>query len=173
VVVGTEEQQQLQAFIETQFSGGDRGYPHRVEFKVARDIANTTLALKEVIASEKHLYSGYIVLHADTISAVPLRDVLAFHQAHGSDATLIAKPKRELGEQEKKLPEGELETEIDNVLIGEGGECLFLDMMDELDNEGVKIDPSIFKQVGRASFRRIVDSRTYVFGPRVSTSPPT
>lgn len=136
---------------------------------MARDIANTTLALKEVVAAEKQLYSGYIVLHADTISAVPLREVLAFHQLRCSDATLIAKPKRELGEQEKKLPEGELETEIDNALIGQDGECLFLDMMDELDNEGVKVDPSIFKQVRRASFRRIVDSRTYIFGPRVST----
>lgn len=62
-----------------------------------------------------------------------------------------------------------METEIDNVLVGEKGECLFLDMAEELENEGVKIEPSIFKQVRRGSFRRMVDSRTYIFGPRVST----
>lgn len=116
------------------------------------------------------MYRGYIVLHADTINAVPLPQVLSFHHLHRSEVTLIAKPKRELGEQEKKLPEGELETEIDNVLIGEGGECLFLDMMEELENEGVRLDPSIFKQIRRGSFRRIVDSRTYIFGPRTSNS---
>lgn len=42
-----------------------------------------------------------------------------------------------------------------------------MDMMDELENEGVVIDPSIFKQVRKANFRRIVDSRTYVFNNRV------
>lgn len=67
------------------------------------------------------------------------------------------------------MPEGELETEIDNVLIGENGECLFLDMSEEVENEGVRIEPSIFKQVRRGSFRRMVDSRTYIFGPRVSS----
>jgi NDP-sugar pyrophosphorylase family protein len=169
VIVGTDEQPQLQAFIESQFASGQRGYPHRVEFRVVKDIANTTLALKEVLAEEKQLYSGYIVQHADTINAVPLNDVLAFHQQRRSEATLVAKPKRELGDQEKKLPEGELETEIDNVLIGEKGECLFLDMAEEVENEGVRIEPSIFKQVRRGSFRRMVDSRTYIFGPRVST----
>ena len=141
-----------------------------MEFRVAKDIANTTLALKDILAAEKELYSGYIIQHADTINAVSLREVISFHQQHSSEATLILKPKRELGEQEKKLPEGELEAEIDNILIGENGECLFLDMMEELENEGVKIDPSIFKQARRASFRRIVDSRTYIFGPRVSKS---
>lgn len=80
----------------------------------------------------------------------------------------MAKPKRDLGDQEKKLSEGELETDIDNVLIGENNECLFLDMMEELDNEGVKIDPSIFKIVRKGSFRKIVDSRTYIFSNRVS-----
>jgi len=35
-----------------------------------------------------------------------------------SDFTLLVKAKRELSEQEKKLPEGEIETEIDNLLLG-------------------------------------------------------
>jgi hypothetical protein len=35
--------------------------------------------------------------------------------------TLLLKAKRELTEQEKKLPEGEMETELDNVLLGEKG----------------------------------------------------
>jgi NDP-sugar pyrophosphorylase family protein len=153
--------------------GLHRDYPHRIELHVTKDISNTTLALKEVLTAEKNTYSNYIVLHADTINAVSLREMLAFHLERRSEATLIAKPKRELGEQEKKLPEGELETEIDNALIGDGGECLFLDMMEELDNEGVRIDPSIFKQLRRGSFRRIVDSRTYIFAPRTSTCRPT
>lgn len=92
--MGTDEQPQLQAFIDSQFLGGQRGYPHRVEFRVVKDIANTTLTLKEVLAEEKQLYSGYIVQHADTINSVPLNDVLAFHQQHRSEATLVAKPKR-------------------------------------------------------------------------------
>jgi hypothetical protein len=45
-----------------------------------------------------------------------------------------------------------------------------MDMMEELENEGVKIDPSVFKQVRRGSFRRIVDSRTYIFSHRISNS---
>ncbi len=44
-----------------------------------------------------------------------------------------------------------------------------MDMMEEIDNEGVKIDPSIFKQVRRANFRKIVDSRTYVFSHRIAS----
>ena len=48
------------------------GYPHRVEFRVVKDITNTTLALKEVLTEEKQAYSGYIVQHADTINSVPL-----------------------------------------------------------------------------------------------------
>lgn len=128
------------------------------------------LALKEVLQAEKQFYKGYIVQHADTINAVPLKDILHFHETKKSEVTLVAKPKRDLGEQEKKLSEGELETDIDNVLVGENNECLFMDMMEELDNEGVKIDPSIFKIVRRGSFRKIVDSRTYIFSNRVSNS---
>lgn len=45
-----------------------------------------------------------------------------------------------------------------------------MDMMEELDNEGVKIDPSIFKIVRKGSFRKIVDSRTYIFSNRVSNT---
>ena len=55
-----------------------------MEFRVAKDIANTTLALKDILAAEKQLYSGYIIQHADTINAVSLREVIAFHQQHNS-----------------------------------------------------------------------------------------
>jgi len=34
-------------------------------------------------------------------------------------------------------------------------------MAEEIDNSGVKIDPSIFKQVRKATFKRFVDSKIY------------
>jgi hypothetical protein len=71
-----------------------RDYPHRIEFQVVKDLSNTTLALKEVLLAEKQAYRGYIVQHADTINAVPFKDVLAFHLAKKSEVTIIAKPKR-------------------------------------------------------------------------------
>lgn len=59
-----------------------------------------------------------MVLHADTLVGIPLSDLMTFHESKKGDLTLLLKAKRELGEQEKKIPEGEVETEIDNVLMG-------------------------------------------------------
>jgi hypothetical protein len=50
---------------------------------------------------------------------VNLNSVIEYHEKNESDMTLLLKPKKEYGEQEKKIPEGEIETEIDNVLIGD------------------------------------------------------
>lgn len=118
MIINSEEDRLLQQFIETQFIPAHRDYPHKIEFKTTKDLSNTTLALKEVLLAEKQLYKGYIIQHADTINAVPLKDILHFHETKKSEVTLVAKPKRDLGEQEKKLSEGELETDIDNVLVG-------------------------------------------------------
>jgi hypothetical protein len=41
-------------------------------------------------------------------------------------------------------------------------------MADEVDNNGVKINPSIFKRVKRAVFRKIVDSKIYLFNDHMS-----
>jgi hypothetical protein len=43
-------------------------------------------------------------------------------------------------------------------------------MADELENNGVSIDPSIYAQVRQASFRRVLDSKVYVLSNRVGTS---
>ncbi len=56
---------------------------------------------------------------SDTIYSVNLNSVIEYHEKNESDMTLLLKPKKEYGEQEKKIPEGEIETEIDNVLIGD------------------------------------------------------
>jgi len=45
--------------------------------------------------------------------------------------------------------------------MGDNNECIFIDMAEEIDNSGVKIDPSIFKQVRKATFKRFVDSKIY------------
>lgn len=41
-------------------------------------------------------------------------------------------------------------------------------MADEVDNSGVIIDPTIFKQARKAAFRRMVDSKTYIFNDKIS-----
>lgn len=42
-----------------------------------------------------------------------------------------------------------------------------MDMADEIDNSGVNIDPTIFRQVRKAAFKRVVDSKTYIFDEKV------
>lgn len=42
----------------------------------------------------KETYQGYILLHADTISSVPLNDFVAFHESKNSDLSLLGKAKR-------------------------------------------------------------------------------
>jgi NDP-sugar pyrophosphorylase family protein len=49
------------------------------------------------LQAEKTIYKGYILQHADTINAVPLKDILSFHENKKSEATIVAKPKKELG----------------------------------------------------------------------------
>jgi NDP-sugar pyrophosphorylase family protein len=83
-----------------------RDYPHRIEFSVAKDCSNTFSAVKNVLKEVKVPHSGYLLLHADTINSVSLQEVLSYHQTKNSDLTLLVKAKRELGELEKKLPEG-------------------------------------------------------------------
>jgi NDP-sugar pyrophosphorylase family protein len=81
-------------------------------------LANTFAALKELLLSTKENYEGFLLLHGDTVVGVPLADLVSFHEDRESDMTLLLKAKRELSEQEKRLPEGEVETELDNVLLG-------------------------------------------------------
>jgi hypothetical protein len=42
-----------------------------------------------------------------------------------------------------------------------------MDIADELDNNGVSLDPSIYGQVRKASFKRVLDTKVYLFGSRV------
>ena len=64
------------------------------------------------------------------------------------------------------MAEGELENEIDNCLVGNKGQCLFMDLADEIDNSPVKIDPSVMRLSPRAQFHQVVDAKTYFFSVR-------
>lgn len=105
-------------YIESQFLPQHHDYPHQIEFFTVKEMANTFAILKELLSTTKKEYAGYMILHADTLVGIPLTDLVAFHEKKKGDLTLLLKAKRELGEQEKKMPEGEVETEIDNVLLG-------------------------------------------------------
>ena len=52
------------------------------------------LCLKQTLMKLKETYQGYILLHADTISSVPLNDFVAFHESKNSDLSLLGKAKR-------------------------------------------------------------------------------
>lgn len=45
-----------------------------------------------------------------------------------------------------------------------------MDMVDEVDNNGIQIDPSVYLQVSKATFKRALDSKIYIFSARVGTS---
>lgn len=59
-----------------------------------KDTSNSFLCLKKTLQNLKHAYKGYILLHADTISSVPLNDFVAFHESKNSDLSLLGKAKR-------------------------------------------------------------------------------
>lgn len=42
-----------------------------------------------------------------------------------------------------------------------------MDMLDEFENNGVKIDPSVYGQARKAAFKRVLDSKVYVMSQRV------
>ena len=64
------------------------------------------------------------------------------------------------------MPEGEVENEIDNCLLGTKEQCLFMDLAEEIENSPVRIDPTLFKLTPRAQFHKVVDSKAYLFSPR-------
>ncbi len=105
-----EDDKVLRPYIESQFLPQHRDYPHQVEFFTVKEMANTFAVVKELLTTTKKEYRGYLILHADTLVGVPLSDLVTFHETRRGDLTLLLKAKRELGEQEKKMPEGEVET---------------------------------------------------------------
>jgi|JI10StandDraft_1071094.scaffolds.fasta_scaffold1191949_1 hypothetical protein len=42
-----------------------------------------------------------------------------------------------------------------------------MDMVDEVENNGVRLDPSVYLQVKKASFKRALDSKVYLLSSRV------
>jgi hypothetical protein len=54
------------------------------------------------------------------------------------------------------------------VFIGDKDEVLFIDMLEEYQNNGVSIPPSLYKRVKKGSFKKVVDSKVYVFGSNAS-----
>lgn len=56
------------------------------------------------------------------------------------------------------------------MLLSKEGQVLFVDMADEIDNNGVALEPSVYSQAKSASFKRALDSKVYVMSNRVSTT---
>lgn len=46
-------------------------------------------------------------------------------------------------------------------------------MVDELENNGVVVDPSVYARVKKAVFRRALDSKVYLMSSRLGTLPST
>ena len=42
-----------------------------------------------------------------------------------------------------------------------------MDMADEFENNGVKLDPSVYIRAKNAKFRRILDSKVYIMSSKV------
>jgi hypothetical protein len=63
----------------------------------------------------------------------------------------------------------EYEIDIDLCLIGEGNELMSLMSLEEYDFQGYKLPPSIYKQIGRGSFKKVIDSQIYIMGSMLST----
>ena len=80
---------------------------------------------------------------------------------------MLLKQKKEYGKDEKK-PEVDYEPQVDVAMVNSKGEIFALRSIENYEYLGFSLPASVYQRVSMASFQKVVDTRLYVFSPRVS-----